>query len=153
MKPETIAAIVIVYLLLTSGGSKVFAKPISKGKLTSKFGPRIHPITKKPSSHNGIDIGAPNGDPILSVLTGKVVKVGFDNISGNHIVIETPPYRIGYAHMLNLPRFLVGDTIDSGHLIGQVGSTGRSTGSHLHLTVKKNGIAVDPLIEFPGILP
>lgn len=153
MKGSKVAIAVIVYLLLTDGASTVFAKPLKKGKLTSKFGPRIHPITKKASNHNGIDIGSPNGTPIHSVLAGKVARVGFDDISGNHAVIESGAYRIGYAHMQELPSVKLGDLVEQDQQIGLVGSTGRSTGNHLHLTVKKNGVAVDPLLEFPGILP
>jgi murein DD-endopeptidase MepM/ murein hydrolase activator NlpD len=109
-------------------------EPIS-GKLTSGFGNRIHPVTGKLSFHNGIDLAAPNGTPIKAPMSG-VVKLWTDNKSGNALNIQHNDNLIsGYAH---LSKFNVkkGQSVKKGDVIGYVGSTGMSTGNHLHFVVK-----------------
>ena len=128
-------------------------KPVV-GNLGSRFGNRKHPITGKLQFHNGLDISAPYGTPIKSPLSGEVIKVWTDSMSGNAINIKHKNNLItGYAH---LSKFNVkqGDKVKAGDVIGYVGSTGLSTGNHLHLVVKKmdsKGVYqyVDPLIYFP----
>ncbi len=131
--------------------------PLQEATLTSDFGPRTHPVTgEKGKAHNGVDLGAPEGAPIYSLLSGEVVKADFNNGSGNHIVVKSIldkiETRIGYAHMIEFPDFLVGAKVRQGQKIGNVGSTGMSTGNHLHLTVKQAGVAIDPLVVFPELL-
>ncbi len=115
-----------------------------KGKITSGFGDRIHPITGLKSFHNGLDIAATMGTIVVSPLSGKVLKTWFDSAGGNSMQIQHDSgYVTGYAH---LQQILVkpGDVVKQGNEIARVGSTGKSTGPHLHFTVRKNGSLLDP---------
>lgn len=117
-------------------------EPIS-GTITSPFGNRIHPITKVAQFHNGIDISAPNGTAIKAPMSGVIERLWTDNSNGNAIHIKHNDNLIsGYAH---LSKFNVkqGQSVKKGDVIGYVGSTGMSTGNHLHFIVKvknKQGI-------------
>jgi murein DD-endopeptidase MepM/ murein hydrolase activator NlpD len=112
--------------------------------VTSPFGYRSDPFTKIPSYHSGIDFGAHENDPVFATADGKVVSTGKDIYHGNNIVIEhSKGLRTWYMH---LNKILVnkGDAVEKGNTIGLVGSTGRSTGAHLHYEVLKNGESIDP---------
>lgn len=97
-------------------------------------------------THMGIDYSAPTGTPIFSVATGKVVHLGYSGAFGNLIILEHPGnYRTYYAHLSNYNVELeVGNEVRRGLEIGYVGSTGRSTGPHLHFELRKDGVYVDP---------
>lgn len=97
-------------------------------------------------THMGIDYAAPTGTPVFSVADGKVAYIGFSGAYGKLIIIDHPGnYRTYYAHLSNYNNELaVGNDIRRGIEIGYVGSTGRSTGPHLHYELRKNGIYVDP---------
>ena len=97
-------------------------------------------------THMGIDYAAPIGTPIFSVATGKVVHLGYSGAFGNLIILEHPGnYRTYYAHLSNYNVELdVGNEVRRGLEIGYVGSTGRSTGPHLHFELRKDGVYVDP---------
>jgi murein DD-endopeptidase MepM/ murein hydrolase activator NlpD len=97
-------------------------------------------------THMGIDYSAPIGTPIFSVATGKVAHLGYSGAFGNLIILEHPGnYRTYYAHLSNYNSELeVGNEVRRGLEIGYVGSTGRSTGPHLHFELRKDGIYVDP---------
>ena len=97
-------------------------------------------------THMGIDYSAPIGTPIFSVATGKVVHLGFNGAFGNLIILEHPGnYRTYYAHLSSYNTELeVGNEVRRGLEIGYVGSTGRSTGPHLHFELRKDGVYVDP---------
>jgi len=119
--------------------------PVDSRNITSGFGLRTDPFTKKPSFHDGIDIGANTGDPVYAAADGIVREAGWDGASGNHIVIS---HATGLrTHYMHLSRILVekGQSVQKGEKIGLVGSTGRSTGPHLHYGVEKNGKPVNPL--------
>ena len=93
----------------------------------------------------GLDIAALMGTEILSVSSGKVVANSYDDRSGNYIIIEAPNGdKIGYMHMKDPSLLKVGSDVVQGNVIGLVGSTGSSTGSHLHLQIKRNGKHIDP---------
>jgi murein DD-endopeptidase MepM/ murein hydrolase activator NlpD len=118
--------------------------PTSTKVVTSPFGYRSDPFTKIPSYHSGIDFGAHENDPVFATAAGKVVSTGKDIYHGNNIVIEhSKGLRTWYMH---LNKILVnkGDSVEKGSTIGLVGSTGRSTGAHLHYEVLKNGESIDP---------
>ena len=123
-----------------------FKSPISvRWRLTSHFGPRKDPISGLASNHTGIDMACPKGTPIKSVMSGTILKAGWSNIYGNYVVIKhSGGYQTLYGHMT---RYTVrqGQRVDQGTCIGYVGSTGYSTGPHLHFTVYKNGKRIDPL--------
>jgi murein DD-endopeptidase MepM/ murein hydrolase activator NlpD len=114
------------------------------GWITSYYGPRVNPVSGNLQMHEGLDVGAPNGAPIHSAADGIVIFSGTKPGFGQHVQIDHG-YGIEtiYAHS---SRVLVkkGDKIVRGDLIAQVGSTGHSTGPHLHYEVRVNGVAVDP---------
>lgn len=115
--------------------------------VTSKFGYRTHPVTGKPQSfHNGIDIGAYAGSPIKSIANGTVITNQYHSIYGNMIKIDHGNGFVSmYAHMNARSKYKVGATVSKGTTLGYVGTTGLSSGYHLHFTLYKNGTAVDPL--------
>lgn len=114
------------------------------GNVYSYFGGRISPISGKWESHSGWDIGGAYGANIVAVLAGKVTKAGYSSANGNHVVID---HGNGVTtHYLHASKLLVstGDYVQQGQVIMKCGSTGWSTGPHLHFTIKINGVAVDP---------
>jgi murein DD-endopeptidase MepM/ murein hydrolase activator NlpD len=118
--------------------------PIASHSITSGFGIRIDPFTFKPSMHTGYDIDGEMNDPVYVTASGKVIAVGYDNEFGNYIIIDhSHGIETEYMH---LNKILVkrGESVSKGGQIGLVGTTGRSTGSHLHYEVHKNGIQIDP---------
>jgi murein DD-endopeptidase MepM/ murein hydrolase activator NlpD len=115
------------------------------GHVTSGFGSRFHPILGYSRMHQGIDYGAPMGSPILAAADGKVSFAGWHGGHGNYIQIRhAGNMGTGYAHMSRMIAH-AGQTVRAGQLIGYVGSTGLSTGPHLHFEVFKNNVAVNPL--------
>lgn len=110
--------------------------PLDRLHVTSPFGSRIHPITGKRKMHSGIDYGSPKGSPVYAVAKGKVVVSGFDPYSGNKIAIRHADNSTSYYMHLNSRGVSVGQSVNGGQIIGRVGSTGRSTGPHLHLGFK-----------------
>ena len=97
-------------------------------------------------THMGIDYAAPSGTPIFSVANGKVAHIGYSGAFGNLIILEhSGNYRTYYAHLSNYNvELAVGNEVRRGFEIGYVGSTGRSTGPHLHFELRKNGAYIDP---------
>lgn len=116
-------------------------------KVTSYFGPRVHPIKGGSSTHKGIDIGAPLNTPIVSIADGKVISSGSAKGYGHWIRIDHGSGYISiYGHMYaNQLKVNVGDIVSAGQVIAGVGSDGESTGNHLHLQLELNGEAIDPL--------
>ena len=118
--------------------------PLKKIQVNSKFGMRKHPIYHRYIMHNGIDLHARHED-VLSMLPGKVLRVGYDSRSGNYVTVQTANYTVSYCH-LSEQYVKVNDYIHAGEPLGLTGNTGVSTGEHLHLTTKKDGKAFDPTI-------
>ncbi len=117
--------------------------PSSK-KITSKYGYRIHPIQKVRKLHTGIDIGAKKGAEIKASASGKVIMAKYYGGYGNCIIIDHGGgMSTLYAHMSAYVA-KEGDWVSQGQVIGKVGSTGNSTGPHLHFEVRVNGQTVDP---------
>ena len=120
-------------------------------RLTSLFGYRIHPITGKAHSHTGIDIPAPGNTPILACKSGQVVTSAYHYSYGNYVVIDHGNGNSTlYAHMSSRA-VSEGQMVTQGQTIGYVGTTGSSTGNHLHLEVRDNYTRVDPESKFPGL--
>ena len=120
-------------------------------RLSSLFGYRIHPITGKAHSHTGIDIPAPGNTPILACKSGQVVTSAYHYSYGNYVVIDHGNGNSTlYAHMSSRA-VSEGDMVTQGQTIGYVGTTGSSTGNHLHLEVRDNYTRVDPESKFPSL--
>ena len=117
--------------------------PIKNMKVTSGFGYRKDPFNKgKKTFHGGIDIHAKYTD-VYAMFQGIVTAVGSDKVSGNYIKIVHGSYTVSYCHLSR--RYVsVGDTLYAGQPVAVSGNSGRSTGAHLHLTVRKNGEVVNP---------
>ena len=126
-------------------GSKMAWPVIGYTTLSSKFGYRIHPISGEKKLHTGIDIPAPAGTPVVAANSGTVIISRYDNSYGNMVAIDHGCGIVSfYAH--NTERLVkVGDKVSKGQKISTVGTTGYSTGNHLHFEVKKNGTFVDPM--------
>ena len=135
--------------------------------ITSPFGKRYSPTYGASSYHEGIDIGAPAGTNIFSVLSGTVTLAEFYGAGGCTVIIDSGIYKVMYCHVS--PNFLVyvGQNVNQGDLIANVGpknvygfsenyfkdsngnpTNGSTTGPHLHLNIKKNGSSIDPLSFF-----
>lgn len=129
-----------------SGGAGWFA-PCEYIELTSPFGWRINPVTGEPGNfHNGVDLANDEGTPIYAARKGSVLQVGTTGPYGNHVRIDHGEGTTTlYAHMI---RFVVeeGQQVSGGQVIGYMGSTGNSTGNHLHFSVFTGGAYVDPMI-------
>ena len=120
--------------------------PIPGAPVTSKFNPkRLHPVLKKVMPHNGTDFGAEMGRPVYSAYRGVVAFVGMAGPSGNLVTVQHPNgIETGYAHLSRFAAGIkVGDKLGTHQLVGYVGSTGRSTGPHLHFSAKKDGKFID----------
>ncbi|MCK6506192.1 peptidoglycan DD-metalloendopeptidase family protein [Myxococcota bacterium] len=120
--------------------------PLEFSRVTSGFSKgRFHPILKTKRAHLGTDFGAPTGTPVRSVARGTVLKAGRNGGHGNYVEVQHEgPYRTSYSH---LSRILVrkGEVVGQGQVVGQVGSTGLSTGPHLHFQLWVNGRHADAM--------
>jgi murein DD-endopeptidase MepM/ murein hydrolase activator NlpD len=115
-----------------------------RGYITSRYGYRYSPFGGARQFHTGVDIGAAMGTPVRAAMAGRVSTAGYNETSGNYVVItHHSGYRTLYAH-LSVVRVKAGAYVRTGDRIGDVGSTGLSTGPHLHFTVYKNGITINP---------
>lgn len=122
-----------------------FKTPLARYRISSYFGRRLDPITGVKSHHTGLDMAAAMGTPISASCSGTVSTAGFSNIFGNYVIINhSNGYQTLYGHMSRIIA-KKGQWVSQGTQIGFVGSTGYSTGPHLHFTVYKNGRLVDPL--------
>lgn len=122
----------------------IAGRPVTKGWMSSRFGRRTDPINGKLAWHNGVDFAGKQGADVVSVAAGVVVYAGARNGYGKMIEINHGGgFSTRYGHHKDL--FVkVGDIVKKGQVIGLIGSTGRSTGPHVHFEVFKNGRAVDP---------
>lgn len=116
--------------------------PLKRIKVTSPFGMRKDPFTGKRKMHNGIDIYARN-DEVYAMFPGVVKKVGCDKRSGNYVTLQHGDYTVSYCH---LSRVTIKEKtpVLAGNVVGITGNTGRSTGEHLHITLRKNNEYVNP---------
>jgi murein DD-endopeptidase MepM/ murein hydrolase activator NlpD len=121
--------------------------PVSGARMSSGFGMRRHPILGYNRMHRGVDFAAPTGTPIYAAGDGRLARVGRHGGYGNYVRIEHGGgYATAYAHLSRFAAGMrAGRRVQQGEVIGYVGSTGRSTGPHLHFEVLKNGEQVDPL--------
>lgn len=126
-----------------SGGAFCWPAP-SYTRISDDYGNRIHPTLGVPQFHNGVDMAAPGGSPILAAADGTVIAASYSSSMGNYIMINHGGglYTI-YMHASAL-YVSTGQTVMRGQKIAAVGSTGRSTGNHLHFSVRRNGSYVSP---------
>ncbi|MBO1923177.1 peptidoglycan DD-metalloendopeptidase family protein [Thiomicrorhabdus sp. 6S3-12] len=136
---------------------KAFLKaPLDTVRITSRFNPkRLHPIFGKRRPHRGVDYGAPTGTPIKVTGNGQIVYRGWKGGYGKVVKVRhNNTYTTMYAHMSRFGKYKKGQMVKQGQVIGYVGSTGNSTGAHLHYEFLLNGKHVDPLkIKFPAAGP
>lgn len=126
----------------------LFRRPIhGRYRLTSYFGWRPSPFTGKRSWHGGLDMACPSWTPIYAGMDGRVAEIGYNNTYGNYVIINhSSGYRTLYGHMVVRTNDVkVGQYVTTSTIIGRVGSTGNSTGPHVHFTVYKNGRMINPL--------
>ena len=116
-----------------------------KGRITSGFGNRTNPVTGAKGLHNAVDISAPMDTPIVAPLNGIVAAKYFNNSGGNQIIINSGYAKFGFAHLNRYAEGVnKGSIVTKGQVIGYVGNTGTSTGTHLHFTLRLNDVATDP---------
>ncbi len=126
-----------------TGGSMTWPVP-GYTSISSPYGYRYHPISGVYKMHTGIDIPAPSGTSIVAVNGGKVIVAGWDDAYGNHIVIDHGGGIASFYGHLSSILVSVGEQVNEGEIIGRVGTTGYSTGPHLHFGIIKDGQNVDP---------
>jgi murein DD-endopeptidase MepM/ murein hydrolase activator NlpD len=130
-----------------------------KGKLaiSSPFGNRTHPVTGQVQFHNGVDlISVPStatlGANLFASAPGKVISNYYNDLGGFQLIIDSGYAVFGYAHLQVKSPLAVGTIVRKGQIIGKVGNTGRSTGPHLHFTLRLDGQLVNPAVAMPMIV-
>ncbi|ASJ22283.1 metalloendopeptidase [Brachyspira hampsonii] len=128
---------------------QMFSLPTTITRISSVFGYRVHPITGVRTKHMGVDIPGRLNTPVYAARKGKVIFAGYSGGYGNLVIVRHDKgYTTYYGH-LNSITTRAGATVGVGVMIGRMGSTGRSTGSHLHFEVRRNGVALNPADFIP----
>uniref|UniRef100_A0A7C4GHM8 M23 family metallopeptidase n=1 Tax=candidate division WOR-3 bacterium TaxID=2052148 RepID=A0A7C4GHM8_UNCW3 len=129
----------------------VLRSPLTFANVTSHFGMRVHPISRVYRMHQGVDYGAPTGTPVAAIADGTVTRAGWNNGWGNFVEVRHAGGLVsGYGHLSRYgPGIKAGRSVRQGQTVGYVGSTGVSTGPHLHFQIKQNGKFVNPLKVIP----
>ena len=118
--------------------------PLDGARISSNYGTRIHPVLGGRRGHKGVDLAAPTGTPVYATADGLVSRANWFSSYGKYISIEHgAALQTRFAHLSEIV-VSEGEKVKKGDLIGYVGSTGRSTGPHLHYEVRVDGVAVDP---------
>ncbi len=130
-----------------SAARTLIRTPITGARLSSSFGQRKHPVSGFNAMHKGVDFAAPLGTPIIAAGSGVIRESGWKGSFGRYIRIKhNATYDTAYAHMKSIaPQIRVGTYVKQGQVIGYVGSTGRSTGAHLHYEILVNNRQVNPM--------
>ena len=130
-----------------SASRTLMRTPVNGARLSSGFGKRKHPVLGYSKMHRGLDFAAPTGTPIMAAGSGIVESSGWNGSYGKYIRIRhNSTYKTAYAHMSKIKRGITpGQRVNQGEIIGYIGSTGRSTGPHLHYEILVNGRKVNPL--------
>lgn len=124
--------------------------PVS-GTVTSTYGFRDNPVNGEDDFHAGVDIAAAHGTPVRCALSGQVTRTGTSAARGNYIIVRhANGLQTLYQH-LSCAAVRAGETVAEGQVIGNVGSTGVSTGPHLHIELIVDGVRVDPQPSLPGL--
>ena len=147
-----------VYYFETSSGSGYYygdgqsvkaqflATPINGARISGTFGRRMHPIYGYSLMHKGVDFAAPSGTPVMAAADGTIVRAEWYSTYGKFIEVRhSNGYSTAYAHLKGYAKNLrVGKKVEQGDIIGYVGSTGNSTGPHLHYEVRHKGVQINP---------
>ena len=131
----------------------IMKTPINGARLSSKYGSRRHPVLGYTKMHRGIDFAAPRGTPVFAAGDGIVEKAGWNGSYGRYIRIRhTGTYKTAYAHLSGINKKIkTGKRVSQGKIIGYVGSSGRSTGAHLHYEVLLNNQQINPMrVKLPS---
>lgn len=132
-------------------GGPGFIRPLRGGRVSSEWGTRTDPFTGRRSYHDGIDIAAPGGTPIYASQSGSVSQAAWDSGYGNRVIINhSNGLQTGYAHQSRMA-VRAGQQVKQGQLIGYVGTTGRSSGNHLHFQVGRKFAWQNPRSFVPGL--
>jgi len=123
--------------------------PLSHIKINSPYGYRKDPFTGKRKFHNGIDLHARSAK-IFAMMQGRVIAVGQDKVSGKYVTLRHGNFTVSYCHLSQIS-VSQGQIVKAGDVVGITGNTGRSTGEHLHITCKFNGISINPMLFFKQI--
>lgn len=118
--------------------------PLSHIKINSPYGYRKDPFTGKRKFHNGIDLYARNAE-VYAMLQGQVIAVGQDNVSGKYVTLQHGNFTVSYCHLSQIS-VSQGQDVLPGDVVGITGNTGRSTGEHLHISVRHKGEYINPQI-------
>jgi murein DD-endopeptidase MepM/ murein hydrolase activator NlpD len=121
-----------------------FSFPLASIRVSSPYGPRINPVTGRPGLHQGVDLAAPEGSDVYAARDGTVNEQGEDPVFGRYIIISHKDNWVSLYGHLSIIETTLHQEVRSGSLIGKVGSTGQSTGPHLHFELRQNGRARDP---------
>lgn len=125
-------------------GDGTLSRPVG-GPITSPFGPRVHPVTGARSLHDGTDFGVTCGTPVHAAGAGTVVSLGFSGAYGNRVVVlHGDRLETSYNHLASAS-VVVGQKVTTSTIVGRVGSTGLSTGCHLHFMARRGGTLTDPM--------
>lgn len=122
----------------------IFRLPLDTLIVTSPYGYRIDPFTRKRKMHSGMDFRA-SSDKVYAMMPGRVLKVGYDKVSGNYITLQHGSITVSYCHLSQVLKNK-NELVTVGEVVGVTGNTGRSTGEHLHLTCKIKDKKVNPMI-------
>ena len=117
-------------------------------EVTETFGTRVHPITGETTSHDGVDLAAPEGAAVLAVRSGTVAETGWDDTDGNYALLDHGEGLTTRYGCLSAVSVQTGDAVAQGDVLGTVGQTGAATGPHLHLEAAQDGALYDPLSWF-----
>ena len=130
-----------------SAARTLMRTPINGARLSSGFGNRKHPVLGYSAMHKGVDFAAPTGTPIMAAGSGVVEVAGWNGSYGRYIRIRhNGSYKTAYAHLSSISRGISpGQRVQQGQIIGRVGSTGRSTGPHLHYEIIRHGRKLNPM--------
>ena len=131
----------------------IMKTPINGARLSSRYGNRMHPVLGYTKMHRGLDFAAPSGTPIFAAGDGVIEKAGWNGSYGRYIRIRhVGAYKTAYAHLSGIHKKIqTGHRVSQGSIIGYVGSSGRSTGSHLHYEVLLNNKQINPMnIKLPS---
>lgn len=135
----------IIKKIISSDTILFLKSPVEKGRISSGYGKRFHPVLKINKNHNGIDFAAPYGSKVKATAGGIVEKEGYSKFNGNFVIIRhNKSYSTQYLHLSEI-KVIKGLEIKKGDIIGLVGSSGLSSGPHVCYRFIKDGKEIDPL--------